>query len=232
MIAGKAGHGLGHRRPDPCPSDPFAPDLPADVLVGDRGVGDDGQQLVEQRLAVFTGLAPFSQRVAHRALGLALARRHRLVEQAHDLVEHVGCGLGQQREQDRVAALWLPPVKGLRGQPAPHRGQEAAPLGRQHRQIQGVGAQPAQELQLRDLGLDPGRGGLDRGGAQPSQPGHPDRGIDHQQPVEPGTALVRELVREPVVGLSLGLCAGVRDPLQHGHRARPDHLYRDQVLTR
>jgi hypothetical protein len=53
-----------------------------------------------------------------------------------------------------------------------------------------------------------------------------------QQPVEAGTALLRELVREPVVGLSLGLCAGVRDPLQHRHRARADHLYRDQVLTR
>jgi len=26
-------------------------------------------------------------------LRLALARRHRLIEQAHDLVEHVGCGL-------------------------------------------------------------------------------------------------------------------------------------------
>lgn len=70
VIAGKAGNGLRHRRPDPRPPDPLAPDHAADALVGDRGVGDDGQQLVEQPLAVLTGLAPFGQRVAHRALGL------------------------------------------------------------------------------------------------------------------------------------------------------------------
>jgi len=97
-------------------------------------------------LAVLPGLAALGQRVAHRALGLALPRRHGLVEHAHDLIEHVDRGLRQQRQQDRVTALPIAPRQRLRGQPAPDRGQEAAPLRRQHRQVQSVRAQAAQEL--------------------------------------------------------------------------------------
>ena len=191
VIARQAGYRLRQRRPDPWPPDPLAPDQAADVLVGDGRVGDHHQEVIEQGLAVLSGLAALGQRVAHRAFGLALPRRHRLVEQAHHLVEDIDGRLGQHRQQDRVAALRIATLEGLRGQPAPDRGQEPAPLRRQHRQIQRVGAQPAQELQLRDLGLDPRRGGLDRPSGQPPQPGHPDLGVHHQQPVQPGAPLRR-----------------------------------------
>jgi hypothetical protein len=98
------------------------PDHAADVLVGDRGVGDDREEVVEQALAVLAGLAAFGERVAHGALGLALPRGYRLVEQAHDLVEHIGARLRHQRQQDRVAALWLAALQRLPGQAAPDRG--------------------------------------------------------------------------------------------------------------
>lgn len=42
-----------------------------------------------------------------------LPRRHRLVEQRHDLVELIHRGLRNQREQDRILALILPPLEGL-----------------------------------------------------------------------------------------------------------------------
>ncbi|WP_261566638.1 hypothetical protein [Frankia gtarii] len=53
-------------------------------------------------------------------------------------VQHVRRRLRQQGQQDRVPALRLPPLQRLRRQPTTHRGQEPAPLRRQHRQVEGV----------------------------------------------------------------------------------------------
>lgn len=116
------------------------------------------------------------------------------------------------------------------GQATPHRGQEPAPLRRQHRHIQTVRGQAPQEPQLGDLGLHRRR--LHRAGRQPPQPRHPDRRVGDQQPVQLRAPLGRELVRQPIVGFLLRLLTGVRDPLHHRHRARPDHSRRDQVLAR
>lgn len=98
MIAREAGQRLRQRGPDPGPSDPLAPDQAAHVLVGDVRVGDHHQEVIEQGLAVLAGLAALGQRVAHRAFGLTLSRRHRLVEQAHRLVEDIDGRLGQHRQ--------------------------------------------------------------------------------------------------------------------------------------
>ncbi len=38
-------------------------------------------------------------------------------------------------------------------------------------------------------------------------------------------------MRQPVVGLALGLLAGMSDPFDNAHRAGPDHPRRDQILT-
>ncbi|WET78998.1 hypothetical protein P3102_34005 [Amycolatopsis sp. QT-25] len=89
-------------RPQPGTADPVSPDQAADLLVADLRVGDDGQQIVQQRLAVLTRLAALGERVAHLAFGFALPHRDRLIEQLHDLVEHLGRRL---RQQDRVPAL-------------------------------------------------------------------------------------------------------------------------------
>jgi len=80
VIARQPRGGLRHRGPQPWPPDPFASDQPADLLVGHARVGDDGQQLVQQRLPVLPGLAPLGQRVPHRAFGLAFPRGDGLVE--------------------------------------------------------------------------------------------------------------------------------------------------------
>jgi hypothetical protein len=229
VVARQPGRGLLPCRPQAWPPDPLAPDQPADLFVVQPQVEDDVQEIVEQGLAVLTGLPALGQRVAHLPLGLAFPRRDGLVEQAHDLVEHVGRRLRQQREQDRVAALRISPPQRLGGQPAADGGQEPAPLGREHRQVQGVRAQAAQERQLRDLRLHRGRGRLDRAGGQPPQPRGLDLGVGDQQPIQRGAPGVGELVCQPGEGLPLRLLAGVRDPLDHDHRPRPDHPRGDQV---
>ncbi|WP_433359126.1 hypothetical protein [Streptosporangium sp. CA-115845] len=231
VIARQPWSGLRHRRPQARPADPFTSDQVADLLVADLRVGDDDQQIIQQHLPVFSGFAPFGQRVAHLAFGLALPRGDRLVEQLHNLVEHVGRRLRQHRQQDRVPALRIAAFQRLRGQPPTDRGQEPAPLGRQRRQVQTVRAQRAQELQLGDLGLHRGRGRLHRAGGQPPQTGHADLRIGDQQPVQRGAPCLGELVRQPVERLPLRLGTGVGDPLDHGHQSRTDHACRDQVLT-
>ena len=126
----------------------------------------------------------------------------------------------------------IPAFEGLARQAAAHRRQEPPPLRRQHRHVQLIGAQVAQEHQLLDLGLHRGRRRLHRAGRQPPQPRHLDRRVDDQQRIQFLTPLRRELARQPVVGLPLRPRASVRDPADHRFRARPDHPRRDQVLTR
>lgn len=151
MIARQSRGSLRHRGSQAGPPDPVTTDQPADLLIGHGRVSDDGQQIIQQRLPVFPGLAPLGKRVAHLPLSLALPRGNGLVKQLHDLIEHIGRRLRQHRKQDRIAALRIAPFQRLRGQPAPDRGQEPAPLRGQPRQVQGVRAQAAQELQLGDL---------------------------------------------------------------------------------
>ncbi len=38
-------------------------------------------------------------------------------------------------------------------------------------------------------------------------------------------------MRQAIVGLALGLLAGMSDAFDHAHRARADHPRRDQILT-
>ncbi|MGW7673246.1 hypothetical protein ACWGJX_40065 [Streptomyces sp. NPDC054775] len=47
----------------------------------------------------------------------------------HDRVEDVDRGLGQQREQDRVAPVRLPTRQGLRGEPTADLGEVTASFG-------------------------------------------------------------------------------------------------------
>lgn len=70
----------------PWPPDPLTPDQPADLIAGDSRVGDDRQQIVQQRLVVLPRLAPLGPRVTHHAFSFALLRRDGLVKQLHDLV--------------------------------------------------------------------------------------------------------------------------------------------------
>lgn len=135
MIARQPGQRGGLRRAQALPADPLAPDQRADVLVRHGRVADDGQDRVQQLLAVLTCLASFGQRVTHLAFGLALPRGDRLVEQLRHLVEHLDRRLRQQGEQDRIPALRVTALERLPGQPAADRGQKPASLRRQHRQV-------------------------------------------------------------------------------------------------
>jgi len=53
----------------------------SDVLVRDRGVGDDREQVVEQHLAVLAAAGALGQRLGHPPPGPALPTRHGLIEQ-------------------------------------------------------------------------------------------------------------------------------------------------------
>jgi hypothetical protein len=129
VVTRQPGRCLRNCRSQAWPPDPIAPDQPADLLVADLRVGDDGQQVVQQRLPILTGFPALGQRVPHRAFGLAFPRGDGLVEQLHHFVENVGRRLRQQRQQDWVAALRIAPLQRLCCQAAPDRGQEPAPLG-------------------------------------------------------------------------------------------------------
>ncbi|MFI7664529.1 hypothetical protein [Nocardia sp. NPDC049526] len=55
----------------PLPPDSIPTDQAADLFIGDRRVGDDRQQLVQQGLRVLTGAAAFGQFVFHPLFGIA-----------------------------------------------------------------------------------------------------------------------------------------------------------------
>jgi hypothetical protein len=114
----------------PFPPDSIPADQPADLLIGDRRVGHDRQQLIQQGLAVLPGAPALGQRVPHLAQGFALPARDCLVEQLHNLIQHVGSRLGQHGQQDRVPPLRLPARQRLPAQPPSHGRQEPPSLGR------------------------------------------------------------------------------------------------------
>ncbi|WP_307874059.1 MULTISPECIES: SAM-dependent methyltransferase [unclassified Frankia] len=81
----------------------------ADLLVADRAVEHDGQDVVQQGLPVLGAFGPLGQGLGDLLLRRRLPTANRLVEQQQRLVEHVDGRLRQQREQDRVPALRLAP---------------------------------------------------------------------------------------------------------------------------
>ena len=182
-------------------------------------------------MPVLPGLRPVGQLLAHPVLRGTELPRQRLIEQRHHLIEHISGRLRQHRQQDRIPALRIATLQRLPGQTAAQHGQEPATLSRQHRQIKSVRAQTAHELQLLDLVAHSGCRRLHRRRRQPPQPRHPDRDIGDQQAVQLRAALRRQLMRQPVVGLSLGLLTRVHDAADHGVGAGPDHPRRDQILT-
>jgi hypothetical protein len=157
---------------------------PPTISSSDPGIHQDRQDLVQQGLPPFPGRSPGRQLVPHLDTRPALPRGDGLVEQADDLIQHIGGGLRQHRQQDRMPPLGLAPVQRLRGQPTPDRRQEPAPLRGQAGQVQRVGVQAAQESQLVQLGLHRVRRVPGRAFGQPVQPCRPDQRVHHQQPVE------------------------------------------------
>lgn len=89
MVAWQRGQGGSTGGTQPFPPDRFPADQPADLVIGDGGVGGNSQDRIQQHLPVLPGLTALGQRVPHLAGGLAFARRDRLVEQLHNLIQHL-----------------------------------------------------------------------------------------------------------------------------------------------
>ncbi|MFJ2032240.1 hypothetical protein [Streptosporangium sp. NPDC087985] len=152
-----------------------------DLLVRDRRIRQNREDLLHQHLPGLALLSPLDQFLVRLSLGPRLPRRHRLVEQRDDLVQLIHPRLRHQRQQNRITAL-LATHQRLHRRPPPHRGQEPAPLPRQHRKIQLMSVHPAQELQLVDPRLHRCGGRVRRTPGQP--PGHPQPGVLLQQPIQ------------------------------------------------
>ena len=145
VIAGQALTTSGPSRAHSLHPD-LAPHQYPHLGIWDVQIKGDGQDLIQQRLAVLPGAGAFGQLLGQLCPCVGFAPGQGLVEQQHYLVQHIHDRLGQQGQQDRVTAFRLTPGQGLDGQPPAQTGQKPAPLRRQHRHIQRVSVQTTQKL--------------------------------------------------------------------------------------
>ena len=203
-------------------ADPGA-DQSAGIGVGHGWVGEDVEHLIEQTTPVDLHACALHQTLVQLVAGARVRSGQRLVQQLYQLVEDLDVGLGQRRQQDRMSAVDIGALQRLVGGPAADPGQHPPPTGRQHRQIQSIGAVRAQELQLGQLRLDDLRGGGRGRAAQPRQPGHSQCVIDVQQGVQPGPAWRVQQRGQPVICLRPRPVAGSGNPArQRVHRRAHD----------
>jgi hypothetical protein len=147
-------------------AEPLADD-PARLLVGDVRVGEYVEDLVEQPASVYLGLGAVDQPLRKFVAGPGIRAGKRLVEQLHQLVEHLGVGFSQRCQQDRVTPVDGGALQCLVGRAAADLGEHAPPPNREPGQVEMVGAVAAQELQLVQLGLEQLGRGDTRPAAQP-----------------------------------------------------------------
>ncbi len=80
-------------------------DQTASVSVRDVGVSEHVEDLIKQPCPVRLGFGAVDQTLGQLVAGSGIRASQRLVEKLHQLVEHLGVGLGQRREQHGMAAL-------------------------------------------------------------------------------------------------------------------------------
>ena len=211
------------RRPQPLHPDPRRSSA-ADLLVRDRP-GRPARS-AGSRPAAAAGSPHRLARSARASVSFAFAarlpRRHRLVEQRNDLVEHVDRRLRHQRQQDRVPAL-LAPLQRLRRQtggrhrPGTGAARPAASTDPRCRRPVGAGrpASPAPPSPPR---------GLDASARPPTTPAaYSQPGIGHQQPVQIGAALPGQQVLHPRPTSRRAPVPGRSPSSPQDHHAGPDH---------
>ncbi len=206
-------------------------DQPPGLLVRDDRVGQHVKDLVEQPGTVCLGLGPVDHPLRQFVTGSRVRAGECLVEQLDQLVEHFHVGLGQRRQQDRVAPVDVGALQRLVGRAAPDLGQHPPPPGRDAGQVQLVGAVSAQELQLVQLGLQHLGGRRGGAAAQPGQAGDPQIRVDVEQPVELPSPRRRQEPREAAVGLGPGGVAGRGYPAGQRIHGRADHPLCPQPVT-
>ena len=224
ILSGPAG-GDQARHADPLP------DEPAGLLIGDVRVGEHVEDLVEQPGTIGLGLGAVDELLRKLVPGTGIRAGQCLVEQLHQLVEHLDVGFGQRCQQDRVTPVDRGALQRLIGCAAADLGEHAPPPDRQSGQVEVIGSVSSQEFQLVELGLEQlGRG--DGGpAAQPSQAGHAQVGVDVEQAVQLHRPRRLQQRPEPVVGLGSGCVAGRGDPTSQAVDGRADDPFGAQPVT-
>ena len=98
ILSGPAG-GDQARHADPLP------DEAAGLLVGDVRVGEHVEDLIEQPCPIGLGLGAVDELLRKLVPGTGIRAGQCLVEQLHQLVEHLDVGFGQRCQQDRVTPV-------------------------------------------------------------------------------------------------------------------------------
>ena len=115
-------------------ADPLADDPPG-LLVGDARVGEHVEDLVEQPATVCLGLGAVDQPLRKFLAGSGIRAGERLVEQLHQLVEHLDIGFGQRCQQHRVTPVDRGALQRLIGRATANLGEHAPAPSRQPGQV-------------------------------------------------------------------------------------------------
>ncbi|MEO3795850.1 IS3 family transposase [Nonomuraea sp. B10E15] len=167
-------------------------------------------------------------RLLMRELGLVPVQARAFTPTTTEQGDFLG---GDQSEQDRVAAF-SSPLQALNRRAACHRGQEPAPLPRQHRHIKLVGVHRPQVQQLVDRHSDRRNARLDRRRGQPPKPGHPDLRVLHQQRIQIRPHQPRQQMRDLLAGQLPRRSPRSGHQFHERDRARPHYLRSLQMLHR
>jgi len=147
------------------------------------------------------------------------------------LVEHLDVGLGQRREQHRVAAVDVGALQRLVGGPAADLREHPSPPARQAGQVQPAGAVAAEELELVQLGLEYLWRGCGRATTEPGKASDSGIRVDVEEPVQLPRPRWDQQRCEPLVDLCPGAVARGRDATGESVDWRAYYRLRAQPVT-
>ena len=201
------------------------------LRVGDVRVREHVEDLVEQPAPVYLGLGAVDEPLRKFVAGSGIRAGQRLVEQLHQLIEHLNVGFGQRRQQHRVTPIDRGALQRLIGRAAADLGEHASPPNREPGQVKPIGAVPSQEFQLVQLGLQQLGGGNGGPAAQPRQASQAEVGVDIEQAVQLHRPRWLQQRPEPVVGLGASRIARRGHPTRQAVDRGADNPFGAQPVT-
>ncbi len=106
------------------------PDQPSSLVIGHCRVGEHVEDLIEQPRSIRLRLGTVDQALGQLVPDAGIRPGKRLIEQLHQLVEHLDVGLGQRRQQHRMPTVDIGALQCLVGRGPSDLGQHPAPARR------------------------------------------------------------------------------------------------------